>query len=298
MNLKGPQHHKDMNKPRLPLTWWGIAIRTIVAIAILFGANIVCGLPLQWIMPPFEHSPWIQFAAIMGYMLAITLVVLGLVGAWVHWIDRRKLFDTGFAFSRRTITGLAIGSVISIFVVVAAVVLGNAIAPSAERGIIDANDTGDLGIVAFVAIIFGRAFFLQGIPEELLFRGWLLRLREDKPLHMLAWTTIAFTVIHLVSQGGQESFAQHLLYLCIPFGFGLAAGVLALLSNNFWMAPGIHGGFHLGNAVAAVVVGKDLAPIDWVCIGGMYVLVAVPLLMIYFRRRQAAVISSPDPQRV
>lgn len=133
--------------------------------------------------------------------------------------------------------------------------------------------------VAVLLVVLGQAFLLQAVPEELLFRGWLLAVLRHRPAVGLAVTTASFTLIHLLSSGGQTSLLDHLVYLAIPFGFGLLAGVTVLLTGSVWAAVGVHGGFHLGSMVALFAWEvTPTGPLAWAVVGATYTLAALLLL--------------------
>ena len=63
-------------------------------------------------------------------------------------------------------------------------------------------------------IVLGMAFLLQGIPEELVWRGWLLPSLGAKTT--MRWSVglsvIVFGTLHLTSNGGQSNAIEHVIY--------------------------------------------------------------------------------------
>ncbi|QGU02538.1 CAAX amino terminal protease self- immunity [Corynebacterium kalinowskii] len=282
----------SLPKPLVPPTWWGLALRSIVAVGILFGANIAAGAIVYKVVPSDNLSHYQQLWAVSAIFIIVFLLVWAAVATWIKLVERRPFSITGMRFHRKWASGLAVGTLLSAAIVVATRALSTSLFPNAPREVIDGSQLGEATWLTFTVFILGRAFFLQGIPEELLFRGWLFQLLPQRPKVTLAFTTAVFTVIHLISNGGQQSTLDRFLYLMLPLGFGLLAGTLVMQTGNFWQAAGIHGGFHVGTVLSAFVMPSSMVAIDWVVIGTGYLVVAVGLLKFGKRRRQANVISS------
>ncbi|AQP45201.1 CPBP family intramembrane glutamic endopeptidase [Tessaracoccus flavus] len=134
----------------------------------------------------------------------------------------------------------------------------------AGRG--DAGDTAGLPLFLILIAGIGRAFLLQGIHEEWWFRGFAFRGYRERPVLVLAATTVFFTLLHLVSSGGQQSASELFLYLALPLGMGFWAGVERLRTDTVWGAVGIHGGIHVG-LVGAQLLGWEMGPAAWITIG-------------------------------
>ncbi|MGJ3508857.1 lysostaphin resistance A-like protein [Enemella sp. A6] len=124
------------------------------------------------------------------------------------------------------------------------------------------------GIPLLLVVVYGlaRAFLLQAIQEEWWFRGFAFRGYQHRPWFVLITTTVAFTLIHLSSSGGQQSLTERLLYLVLPLGMALWAGVERWCTGSVWGAVGIHGGIHTGLLVPAVL-GWGFGPAAWVGVG-------------------------------
>lgn len=103
----------------------------------------------------------------------------------------------------------------------------------AGRG--DAGDTAGLPLFLILIAGIGRAFLLQGIHEEWWFRGFAFRGYRERPVLVLAATTVFFTLLHLVSSGGQQSASELFLYLALPLGMGFWAGVERLRTDTVWV---------------------------------------------------------------
>lgn len=179
--------------------------------------------------------------------------------ALVRWVDRRPFRALGLTWNRNAAKALGIGTMLAVVIAVvgygvAAVAGLGAPMDAAGAAGVEAGPMGPLLIVLTLIMLLVRAYVLQGIGEELLFRGYLMQSLARRP-HAAVWlSAFAFCIPHLTSAGGQQNLLDHLFYLLIPFGFGISAGYLAIAMRSVWAAIGIHGGFHVGNAVAGVIL--------------------------------------------
>ena len=129
-------------------------------------------------------------------------------------------------------------------------------------------NTASVGvIVASVVYVLVRSYLLQGIPEELIYRGWLFSTTAQRPIFTVVWTTLAFTVPHLFSSGGQQSTTDFLLYLVLPLGMAVLAGAVVVWKKSVWWAAGTHGGMHAVMAVLAILFPVALDSTAWVTLG-------------------------------
>jgi hypothetical protein len=274
--------------PRLALGPLGIAVRLIVAVVILMGANLLAMGAVPGILSlipaardAFGGSSPLGFVlGVVLQALVLTLVVLA-TGAWMRWIERRPLRDAGWRWSRRSVLWLLLGVLVAASSLVAVVALLPSTGPVVPE---DELPGGGAPVVLVLLYLLGQAFLQQAIPEELLFRGWLLSTLRARPVIAVVVTTLAFTAIHLVSSGGQQSPIEHVLYLALPFGFSLLAVGLLLWTGSLWAAAGVHGGFHVGNAVAVVLLPQVDPVVSWLAIGGVQTLIGLVLTVTALRR--------------
>jgi membrane protease YdiL (CAAX protease family) len=194
--------------------------------------------------------------------------------ALVRVVDRRPVRALGLAVNGRAVGGLLGGIVLSALVVF--VVHGIAGAAGLGRGTPGAESGVD-GYPVWFVVIYALllAFVLQGIGEEVIFRGYLLQsLSTSRPVLAVLVSAAAFAVLHLISNGGQQNLLERFVYLAIPFGFALAAGMLALALRSVWAAVGVHGGFHVANT-SAVLLGFDAdGPVIWALLGLAFTIAA------------------------
>lgn len=270
--------------PRLGLGPLGIAVRVVAAVGILIVANLVAGLvpaalsALPGAVDVFGgSSPWGFALALLLQALVLGTVVLS-VGGWMRWIERSPIRAAGWRWGRRSILWLLLGICVAAASLVAVVAVLPAIGPVRDdEALFGSQALASWMIPLLVLYYLGLAFVQQAIPEELIFRGMLLWRMRERPVVAVAVTTLAFTVIHLVSNGGQRSAWEHVLYLAQPFGFALLAVGLLLCTGSLWAAVGVHGGFHVGNYLAAGFLHQVDPVTSWLAIGGVQAVIGLAL---------------------
>lgn len=266
-------------------------MRVVVAMGILMIANLAAGLlPLALTVIPGAvetfggSSPWGFAFAFVLQVFVLCIVVLA-VRFWMRWVERAPLRAAGWRWGRRSVVWLLLGVVVSAASAFAVV----ALLPSTGPVLDDSAFVGDesvtpLMVVLLIVYYLGLAFVQQGIPEELLFRGMLLWSLRERPALAVVVTTLAFTVIHLVSNGGQQSAGEHVLYLALPLGFALLAVGLLLWTGSLWAAVGVHGGFHVGNYLAVGFLPQVDSVTSWLAIGGVQAVIGLVLVVTALRR--------------
>lgn len=276
------------SEPRLPLHWWGLGIRFVVAVAILLGISALSPLIFMPLYSAFEHNEAVLFLLEPTRYAFVFAATVGLVALWMRLIERKRLRDAGWVVNARALGWLLIGVGIAGSIMAALFVIRSV----TDLPIFESNESfsgmaDSAPLWAVLLILFGMAFLLQGIPEELLFRGWLFNIVIHRPWLAFWWTTVTFTVIHLLSDGGQQHWYDYLAYLAIPFGFGALAGALVLLTGSMWIAAGIHAGYHVGHYSIILLTGQALNPVAWayLAIGAAFVVPTVLVLLAWHRRQ-------------
>ncbi len=207
-----------------------------------------------------------------GLVLALAVAFTRLL---VTRLDRRRLRDTGWTWTRASAPLLGLGLGLS-----AAVVLITQLVAPSDRTLDGLREPAWAAAVILVA----QAVLLQGIPEELLFRGYLMQTLRRRPLVALAVSTLLFGVIHLASSGGQRGWGERILYLATPTAFGFAAAALLLLTRSLWPAVGIHAGFHLATLGVASLGLASTGPAVWLVAAAGYTVAGVVALALWLRR--------------
>lgn len=274
-------------KPRLP-AWARVVLPTLL---MLPAAS--AGLVLLLIPGFAERMDTADAVGVGLYALMAGLVLAAyLLASWalVRWVDRRPFAALGLRLDGRALIAVLVGYAIAQAVVLlaswAAESLG--IARSVDPREFEAALAGvPVGVV--IAIGWLRAFVLQGIGEEVLFRGYLLQSLRRRPVLGVIVAALAFTAPHLASSGGQQSPLEHVLYLALPFGFALSAGFLAIALRSVWAAIGIHGGFHVAVFVAAALGFTADGPETWLVVGALFAVAGAAVAVLVPQRRWAQV---------
>lgn len=60
---------------------------------------------------------------------------------------------------------------------------------------------------------------------------------------------------------------ERMLYLAVPFGFLISAGLLAIACRSAWAAVGIHSGFHVASAINLALGPTADGPGMWLTAG-------------------------------
>ena len=214
-------------------------------------------------------------------MSGSSLFVLLLIWLAVTRLDGRSLSDLRLRVDRHAMVWMLVMMVVAaaVVVIVGAVMNLLGIESTAER-----IKNLPLPIVgAFVLHQVNLAFLLQGFPEELVWRGWLVRSLGDRRTAGVI-SVIGFTLIHLISKGGQEGWIERIVYLATPFGFAVAAVVVLWASDSTWAAVGVHAGSHMANVVLLVMPIDRTHPVAWVLEGALWLVVAGVVWLLARRR--------------
>ena len=220
-----------------------------------------------------KNRPEDAAEAVMGTVatLASSLLVLFLTWLLVTRLDGGSLSDLRLRVDRR-----ALAWMLAMVVVAAAI--------AAVMGVImdllgiepAASGLTDISLPAIGILLLARvnsAFLVQGFPEELVWRGWLFR-SLGGTRRAGAISVIGFTLLHIISNGGQENWVERVLYLATPFGFAVAAVVVAWASGSTWAAVGVHGGHHMASLVLLAMRTDANHPVAWVVEGALWLVVA------------------------
>ncbi len=276
----------------VPASRWPWFVQVLLCPVLLFAA-IYASVPLL-LVPGLERldrpgTPLLEALAV-GVLLVMNLLTLliavGGVALLARLDGRRRLRDVGWRVDRAGLPLLGLGVLLSAVVVVAAG------APLTVAGALRPMDAGIAGVPLWQVLLVGlsQAFLLQAIPEELIFRGYLLGSLRMRPLPAVLVSGASFAALHLASSGGQQGWGERVAYLAMPLGFGLAAGALSLLTRSLWVAVGIHGGLHVTLLASALLERVDPAlaigngPALWLLAGLGWTIVAAVAMVALARR--------------
>ena len=266
-------HHVSHQSLRLP----SIILRPILAVVILVVADLSSTLPLL--------IPWVKAArrqavghgnASIALFCGVTLICVTLttlVACASVWFLCRYLDKMPFSIVdlRLTSRGLLwFFSMIAVACIIFAITMG--IAHLAGVKGIPEDSSGDTWWANMI-LAFGLGFLLQAIPEEIIFRGWLIPSLGNTKL-AVALSVVTFGVIHIVSQGGQQNLVERFIYLIMPLGFAFAAAIVRLASQSVWAAIGVHGGLHISGAIMFFLPNES-SPLQWILLGVLWTLVGI-----------------------
>ena len=266
-------HHVSHQSLRLP----SIILRPILAVVILVVADLSSTLPLL--------IPWVKAArrqavghgnASIALFCVVTLICVTLttlVACASVWFLCRYLDKMPFSIVDLRLTSRGVlwfFSMIAVACIIFAITMG--IAHLAGVKGIPEDSSGDTWW-ANIILAFGLGFLLQAIPEEIIFRGWLIPSLGNTKL-AVALSVVTFGVIHIVSQGGQQNLVERFIYLIMPLGFAFAAAIVRLASHSVWAAIGVHGGLHISGTIMFFLPNES-SPLQWTLLGVLWVLVGI-----------------------
>ena len=266
-------HHVSHQSLRIP----SIILRPILAVVILVVADLSSTLPLL--------IPWVKAArrqaighgnASIALFCVVTLICVTLttlVACASVWFLCRYLDKMPFSIVDLRLTSRGVlwfFSMIAVACIIFAITMG--IAHLAGVKGIPEDSSGDTWW-ANIILAFGLGFLLQAIPEEIIFRGWLIPSLGNTKL-AVALSVVTFGAIHIVSQGGQQNLVERFIYLIMPLGFAFAAAIVRLASHSVWAAIGVHGGLHISGTIMFFLPNES-SPLQWTLLGVLWVLVGI-----------------------
>ncbi|MFI5841581.1 lysostaphin resistance A-like protein [Catenuloplanes sp. NPDC051500] len=221
-------------RPRLPLP-----VRALLTLIAMFVAALSGVVAL--LLPDGTGQT-------VAVHLCSTAAGIGLATALVRGIDRRPVSALGLG---RPALG---ASLAALAVIAACTAAGTVLAVVCGLTTRAVSQPGISGWV--VLTMLTQAFLLQGIPEEVLFRGYLVQSALGRlPIWgVTALSVLVFGAPHLLSGSGATSFGEQALFLLLPIGFALLATVFRLRTGSVWPAVAVHGGFHVSWWLAALWV--------------------------------------------
>ena len=271
------------------LTVGGKVVRIVIAFAMMFACALtppllsqipaVRSFALAHSHPQGNADDLVMAAFVLLLYGTATILVLMLCYVLRRTLDRGRRVSLNLRLDRRALLWV-------VGMVLVAVAVNLAVAGIVHAlGLAGGNEgmpNRPWWIIA--AVIFSQAFFLQGIPEEIIWRGWLFSSLGETRFAAVS-SVLVFTVLHLVSQGGQQNLLDHIIYLAIPCGFAVAALIVRMVSGSTWAAIGVHGGFHVADDLLTDRLQLPVGSVTWVLQGLIWVAVGL-LILVFHRRRQ------------
>lgn len=272
-------HRVSHQSLRLP----GIILRLVLAVVILIAAPSFSTLPL--------FIPWVKAArrqaighgnagvALSCFATLICFTVttsVACVCVWFlcHFLDKKPFSIVDLHPTGRGV--LWFFSMIAVACIIFAVTMGIAhlagVKGIPKGSLSDMWWSGDTWW-ANIILAFGLGFLLQAIPEEIIFRGWLIPSLGNTKL-AVALSVVTFGGMHIISQDAQQNLVERFIYLIMPLGFAFAAAIVRLASQSVWAAIGVHGGLHISGAIMFFLPNES-SPLQWTLLGVLWALVGI-----------------------
>nr|WP_083840665.1 type II CAAX endopeptidase family protein [Actinomyces sp. oral taxon 849] len=297
-SLESSDLSEDRSDQGRHLTVGGKVVRIVIAFAMMFACALAPPLlkqvPVIQSFALAHENPigLVESFAVGSCVLLIygVAVVLALILCYVlgRTLDRGRHVSVGLRTDRRALLWLA-------GMILAALVVDLVVAGMLHVFGIAGGGQPLPQSPAWLMIVesFSIAFLLQGIPEEIIWRGWLYSSLGETRFAAVS-SVLGFTALHILSQGGQQNLLEHLTYLAPPCGFAVTALIVRTISGSTWAAIGVHGGFHVANDLLSDRLHLPVGSITWVLQGLIWA--AVGLLILVFHRRQRRLATSSSSE--
>ena len=262
-----------------PARRWLRVVAIVGPVVALMLATLVPAGLLSLLPPMADDAPaGTVVVVVVVQSLAVCLAAAALCALLLR-LHRLRLRDAGLRWTRVSLPGLLAGLAVGAVVILAVGL------PLTRLGLLRAGESWGLPWWALVVAGLAQAVALQGLPEELLFRGYQMATLRLRPVAAVLVSASVFASLHLLSSGGQVNAWERVLYLAMPFGFALAAGALMVVTDSLWAAVGVHAGVHVGS-LAGVFLGLGNGPQLWLLGGAVWTVVGIVLLLVARRRGQ------------
>lgn len=252
-------------RPRLP--GWARVLLVMVCLPLPLLSVFVYVLPLFGLMAANVEIPtWVGQTYNVGLSFGAAATGVLLVWLLMTYVDRRPLREAGVVFTAHSAPLWLLGLVSTTVVSVGAGLT------LAQTGLLRDGPASDPSVYGALSVL-AMGLVAQGLPEELLWRGYLLQTLRERPTFAVLVSAGMFGLMHLVSQGGQQNLLERLVYVAQAGAFGLLAGVLAVRLQSVWPAVGVHGGIHVGNYLGGLL-GVGEGPALWATQAVLYLALA------------------------
>ncbi|MDN2453409.1 type II CAAX endopeptidase family protein [Lactobacillus sp. UCMA15818] len=162
------------------------------------------------------------------------------------FVEKRSLVSLGFNYKRFLFEGFKgwlLGST-CIYLIVT-------IVDKLVRAQLVFTDNIDVGLI----ILYLIGFIIQGLSEEVIFRGYLMNglATRLKPFTAIVISSFIFALVHILNG---HFFVWNFLSLLF---LGLLLGLLFYERQNIWFVAGLHAGW---NFTLGVIFGSNISSID------------------------------------
>jgi len=276
-----PEFEQGNSNPARELSVGGKILRVVCAVIVMAASDFFVILVSYILMTLIPGLRGMGNSADLGWeikVLALLVNGVAVLAALLMCYVLMRTLDRGRGVSLHLRPSVSGGVWMVAMIVVAAVVLW------ATAGITHAlggqgQVMGSSGSTLSNQLIVGIAagFLLQGVPEELVWRGWFFSSMGSTRAAAVT-SVLVFAVLHLFSNGGQQNALEHVIYLADPLGFAIAAMAVRIVSGSTWAAIGIHGGSHLANELLGERLGALEGPTTWVVAGLLWAAVGAVII--------------------
>jgi membrane protease YdiL (CAAX protease family) len=221
-------------------------VRCALTVVALFAVLLLAG-PVGAAVTAVSGGDGPAWLPLAGTGLAAVVLAVAAVVALARFVDRRPVAQLRLGCDRRTPLWLLGGTVVAFAAgaaaVLVAVPLGVAVPVTSQP------PAGPSVVVAMLVL----AFLVQGVPEEVLFRGYLVRTSADRlPVWgVVVVSSVLFGALHILSRSDADTSAERVLFAVMAVGLGASATAARLAAGSVWAAVGVHGGFHVTTFVLA-----------------------------------------------
>ncbi|GAB4086151.1 hypothetical protein GCM10028784_27810 [Myceligenerans cantabricum] len=252
----------------------------LLAVLVMFAGPLLASLPFLGVLDRAGSglSPGVAVGLQAGLQVLSCVIVVALVVGWRR-LMRRPVAGAGLVWSGKAVLrflvgALAIAGVLTVVRIVAVALGGMELHHWSEA------DLGGLPVVAVVGAVLVQTLVYQAFPEELIWRGHVTDVLRDRwsPGTVLVVTSSAFGLLHIFSQGGQETVLDHVAYVTMAILLGFACGAARLRTGGIGAAVGVHAGFHLANSFLPATAGSVV--VDSLVMGAALAVVGAGFLLV------------------
>lgn len=269
-----PESAATPDTARPPRRWHWI-VRSLIVMALMLG-NYVLYLPTLALVGPWfsQQNTAVQSIVYVLIALLVPATAIAFIALLMRFVDRRPLRETGLFLGQGSIPAFLIGAVPTAVIVLIAGFALNA------AGLVRPAEPSQAQAWVKVIMVITMGLIVQGFPEELLWRGYLMQtLPWRNRWGVAAFSAALFGSMHVVSNGGQEDAVErYLLYPLAAMAFAFLAAALYQLTGQLWAAVGVHAGMHFATGYTEYI-GLGSGPVRWLVEGACYVAIAVAVLI-------------------
>ena len=239
------------------------------------GVTVLYLVPNYLVLLPYQSQKLFpQFSPAVPFTL-LCLIYLAYTWFFTRIIDRRPWSVLELKLDKNALQGFMLSLLLTAFLVI----LGAGVSVLIFHDYFFSNTL----TLPNLWQSFALSFLLQGFPEEIVYRGYMVQTLERKPLPTLLISSSLFALMHIVHiipfLGGS---IEGLLNIFYAFCFGMLACLLKFLFHTTWAAVAVHGGLHMTSEILSML---GLTPSMYGLINGLLMLLTAVFLLYRYRNR-------------